>query len=339
MRATSTAEVYLPREIAEAAGVPLEHVIGALGGADGFVARADAVRLGSALRRARMPFVNHRRHDRGRPLLSLAASGTFHAAAFGALVLVTTLGVAPAATPVLTDQEPAADLRLVFLARPGPGGGGGGGGLRQRLPPPKAEREGRRAMSSPMPVRKPPQPIEPAPAPPEPKPPPLSAEALPAVVAPIVASPADPRDRAGVLQEARGELESRGPGQGGGTGSGAGTGLGSGDGPGVGPGTGGGTGGGPYRPGSGIEPPRLLREIKADYTDAARRSGLEGEVLLEIVVRRDGSVGDVRVLRRLGAGLDERAVEAVRGWRFAPAKRQGTPVDVLVEVSVEFKLR
>jgi TonB family protein len=56
-------------------------------------------------------------------------------------------------------------------------------------------------------------------------------------------------------------------------------------------------------------------------------------------VRRDGSVGDVRVLRGLGAGLNEKAIEAVRQWRFSPARRHGAPVDVIVTVSVEFKLR
>ena len=84
------------------------------------------------------------------------------------------------------------------------------------------------------------------------------------------------------------ETDSHGPGTGGGAGTGTGTGLGSGDGSGIGPGSGGGTGGGPYRPGSGIEPPRLLREVKADYTEDARRRGVSGDVVLEIVVRRDG---------------------------------------------------
>ena len=88
---------------------------------------------------------------------------------------------------------------------------------------------------------------------------------------------------------------------GGGTGRGAGTGLGEGGGAGVGAGSGGGTGGGPYRPGSGIEPPRLLREVKADYTEDARRRGLSGDVVLEIVVRRDGSVGDVKILQGLAS--------------------------------------
>jgi TonB family protein len=122
-------------------------------------------------------------------------------------------------------------------------------------------------------------------------------------------------------------------------GSGSGQGLGEGTGGGIGPGSGGGTGGGPFQPGAGIDPPTLVKEIRPTYTDAARRQAIEGDVVLEIVVRQDGSVGDVRVRRTLGAGLEQKAIEAVRQWRFRPAKRRGAPVDVVVDVSVEFKLR
>jgi protein TonB len=125
----------------------------------------------------------------------------------------------------------------------------------------------------------------------------------------------------------------------GGTGTGRGTGDGEGLGSGIGPGSGGGTGGGPYRAGSGITAPRLVREVKATYTDEARRRGTTGNVILEIVITRDGTVGDVSVRRGLGAGLDERAVEAVRQWKFTPARRMGEPVDVIVEVAVEFMMR
>jgi protein TonB len=122
-------------------------------------------------------------------------------------------------------------------------------------------------------------------------------------------------------------------------GSGQGTGIGNGDGSGIGPGSGGGTGGGPYRPGTGITPPSIQREVRPDYTDEGRRRGLAGDVVVEIVVRADGSVGAVKLLQGLGAGLDQRAIDAVRQWKFNPAKRYGTPVDVIVEVAVEFKLR
>ncbi|MGH9314268.1 MAG: energy transducer TonB, partial [Vicinamibacterales bacterium] len=171
---------------------------------------------------------------------------------------------------------------------------------------------------------------------PAPPPPPPAAQP---VVAPIASVPADTQDRQGVMAETAAKTDSAGPGTHGGVGSGRGTGIGEGDGPGVGPGSGGGTGGGPYRPGSGVEPPDLLREVKPDYTEDARRRGIEGDVILEIVVRRDGSVGDVRVVERLDAGLDQRAVAAVRQWRFSPARLRGAPVDVEVEVAVEFKLR
>jgi TonB family protein len=168
----------------------------------------------------------------------------------------------------------------------------------------------------------------------------MKSEPLPPVVAPVATVAANEIDRPGVIDEpAPAQSESRGPGTGGGVGSGTGTGLGKGDGSGIGEGSGGGMGGGPYRPGSGVMPPRVLREVKAAYTEDARRRNLEGEVVLEIVVRRDGSVSDVKLISGLPAGLNERAIAAVRQWRFAPATRLGQPVDVVVEVAVEFKLR
>jgi TonB family protein len=154
-----------------------------------------------------------------------------------------------------------------------------------------------------------------------------------------VSAPAEPKEQAGTLTTAPTPVPSQGSGNGGGSGTGGGTGIGEGTGPGIGEGSGGGTGGGPYRPGSGITAPSIVHEVKPDYTDEARRRSLSGDVVLEIVVRSDGRVGAVRVLQGLGAGLDQRAVDAVRQWRFAPARRFGTPVDVLVEVAVEFRLR
>ena len=162
-------------------------------------------------------------------------------------------------------------------------------------------------------------------------------------MAPVVQVAADPRDRAGVPWTPRETpappVESQGPGTNGGTGTGQGSGIGEGTGSGIGPGSGGGTGGGPYRPGAGITAPAIVREVKPDYTEEGRRRRIEGDVVVEIVVKSDGSVGNVKLLQGLGAGLDERAVEAVRQWRFSPARRYGTPVDVIVEVAMEFKLR
>jgi TonB family protein len=149
--------------------------------------------------------------------------------------------------------------------------------------------------------------------------------------------PADQQDAVGTPTTS--PSTSQGAGSGGSAGGGAGHGVGEGEGSGIGEGSGGGTGGGPYRPGAGIEPPRLLREVKARYTDEARRQGIQGAVRLEIVVRRDGSVGSVQLVRGLGSGLDRMAIDAVRQWQFAPARRNGVPVDVIAEVSVQFTLR
>jgi TonB family protein len=338
-------EVYSPREIALAAGVPERLVLDALGAHVSYVPETEAVEIGRALRaRAARPAapalfaVVDGRHGESHTMATVAASGVVHAVLAASLMFIVSLKLAPPAAAFRL--EPPHDLmRLVFLNVPGPGGGGGGGGTHQPTPPPKAMREGTSRLSSPLPARVEPKPAVPAEKPPEPKPVPLKSEQLPVVVAPIVAAPANNRDRIGVLEETTAQVDSRGPGQGGGAGTGSGTGLGSGDGAGVGPGSGGGTGGGPYRPGSGIQPPRLLHEVKADYTDDARRRGIRGEVVLEIVVRRDGTVGDVRILHGLDGGLNDRAAQAVRQWRFTPAQRQGTPVDVIVEVSVEFSQR
>ena len=207
--------------------------------------------------------------------------------------------------------------------------------LRSPVPPPRRITT---RPPDPEPKKTPPVRVEPVARPVEP-PPPAAPAPLPQVVAPVAPVPADTRDRAGEIAAAARESDSQGPGTGAGVGTGQGTGIGEGSGSGIGPGSGGGTGGGPYRAGSGITAPAIVREVKPDYTEEARRRGLEGDVVLEIVVRSNGSVGDVKLLKGLGGGLDQRAIEAVRQWRFSPARRYGTPVDVIVEVAVEFKLR
>jgi periplasmic protein TonB len=359
-------EVYTAREIAQAAGVSERLVVSLLARGEvrtvaaslpagvplhprleSYVPYREAVRVVRALRAGKLVGDPNRlgqllaaSSEARSTAVPLLVSTSIHVAVGLLAAVVAGLGYVRAdehTEPINLTQEP---LRLVYLALPGPGGGGGGGGLRMPSPPPKAERKGERPLSSPLPARRVPPPIEPRPKPPEPPPEPLDAKNLPPVMAPVATAPADQRDREGVMEQAPKEApDSQGPGSASGVGSGRGTGVGEGDGPGLGPGEGGGTGGGPYRPGSGVDPPRLLREVRADYTDEARRAGITGEVLLEIVVRRDGSVGDVRVLRGLNVGLDQRAIQAVRQWRFSPARLKGTPVDVVVEVSVEFRLR
>jgi periplasmic protein TonB len=366
MHAHALPEVYSPRDIAAAAGVPEPHVIallargeirsvatlaGAAGvGFETFVPHPEAVRAVRALRSGDL-VVAPGSDALGRLLsptfsqprattVPMLVSSSLHAVVLIALLVIGSLGFTAAdeRTEVI---EPASEpVRLVYVPRFGPGGGGGGGGLKMPTPPPKAQLQGPRKVSSPIPARRIPPPVRPEPPRPEPPPPPLEAKTLPPVMAPVVPVAADQRNQEGQLKEVPKESPpSQGPGSGGGAGTGKGTGIGEGDGAGIGPGEGGGVGGGPYRPGSGVSPPQLVREVRADYTDEARRANIVGEVVLEIVVKRDGTVGDVRVLQRLGAGLVERAIAAVRQWKFSPARLKGTPVDVVVEVAVEFKLR
>jgi TonB family protein len=125
------------------------------------------------------------------------------------------------------------------------------------------------------------------------------------------------------------------------TGSGTGTGAGDGTGSGLGRGSGGGTGGGVYRPGSGVINPRILREVKPQYTADAMRAKVQGTVLLECVVLADGTVGRVDVVKSLDPtfGLDQEAVKAAKQWRFQPGTRFGEPVAVLVTIELTFTLR
>jgi TonB family protein len=366
--ANALPEVYTPREIAQAAQVAESQVLAMLqrgvlrsvadflpADADPswrqFVPHVEAVRAVRALRDGHVPAL-----PAGGEILRLLApepaqprsatvpmlvSTSLHAFVGVALLVISSLGLTSADERTDLIEPDPQPVRLVYLALPGPGGGGGGGGLKMPTPPPKAQRKGpERAISSPIPARRLPPPVTPPPPKPEPPPPPLEAKTLPPVMAPVATVAADQSNQEGLMKEMPKETPpSQGSGTGGGAGSGKGTGLGEGNGSGIGAGEGGGIGGGPYRPGSGVTPPRLLREVRADYTDQARRANITGEVVLEIVVRRDGTVGDVRIMQRLGSGLDERAVQAVRQWRFAPATLKGTPVDVIVEVGVEFKLR
>jgi len=131
---------------------------------------------------------------------------------------------------------------------------------------------------------------------------------------------------------------SNGTGMGGGIGSGDGTGIGSGSGPGVGPGHGGGYGGGVYRVGGGVSAPHVLYDPDPEYSEEARRAKYQGTVVVWAVVGADGRTRELRVSRSLGMGLDAKAIEAVRQWRFAPAMKDGQPVAVQINIEVNFRL-
>jgi len=123
-------------------------------------------------------------------------------------------------------------------------------------------------------------------------------------------------------------------------GGGAGMGTG-GRGSGFGNGYDGGIGNGAFGRGGGVTMPSVLTEVKPTYTAEAMRAKVQGAVMVEAIVREDGSVGQVRIVRSLDRtfGLDQEALKAVKNWRFRPGKRQGQNVAVIVEIEVTFTLR
>jgi protein TonB len=133
-------------------------------------------------------------------------------------------------------------------------------------------------------------------------------------------------------------IPSNGPGFGGGIGTGSGGGVGSGKGPGVGPGEGGGMGGGVYHVGGGVTAPRILHRVEPEFSEEARKNKWQGVVLLRVIIGADGLPKNITVQRSLGMGLDEKAVEAVKQWRFKPGTREGKPVPVVVSMEVSFRL-
>jgi len=131
---------------------------------------------------------------------------------------------------------------------------------------------------------------------------------------------------------------SNGTGSGGGIGSGLGGGVGEGHGPGLGAGSGGGVGGGVFHVGGGVSAPLALSTPDPEYTEEARKAKTQGTCVLGLIVDAQGHPRDIRVVRGLGSGLDQKAVEAVRQWRFQPAVKDGNPVNVQISVEVVFKL-
>lgn len=219
-----------------------------------------------------------------------------------------------------------------------PGGGGGGGG-RQELTPASVGRPPRTSLM---------QLVPPDPKPISPRPDSMIAE--PTIVVPIEI----PQKLSLPIGDPTGIVAppSSGQGAGGGIGSGRGTGAGSGKGAGFGPGEGGGMGGGKgggVGPGegpgiasastAGVRFPEILVQPLPPYTEAARRNKVMGSVVLHVVILRDGTVDRPRIVRGLGHGLDESALETVlKKWRFRPAVLNGQPVDFETNIEVSFNI-
>src|SRR5688572_26697147 len=210
-----------------------------------------------------------------------AASVLAHVAAIGLCVLIANLVPERVYETILPDRSDD----IVWLAVPGPGGGGGGGNKAPE-PPKKAEAPGEQKIT--VPAVKPPDP-EPTQLPP-PEEPPVIELNIPAqaMAAATTISP-------GAIESAQASADSRG--------SGTGSGVGPGQGSGLGPGSGGNFGGGVYQPGSGVSTPVVVREVKPQYTAEAMRARVQGTVWVQAIVRPDGTVGDVEVVRSLDSSF------------------------------------
>ena len=257
----------------------------------------------------------------------VSTSAAVHVTAV-ALLFLTSAGV-----PLLSPRGNSIDLVLDFdispfillKAPPGESGGGGGGGQNSPLPQSRGKlpKFSMKQLAPPTPIIKN---LDPK----------LSVE--PTVIVQDYAQA--PKINMRMFGDPFGNVgpPSAGPGTGGGIGTGRGTGVGSGRGPGVGPGSGGGIGGGVFRIGGGVSAPRLTYKVEPEYSEEARKAKYQGTVVLAIEVWPDGKAHNIRVIRSLGLGLDEKAIGAVQQWRFVPGKKDKLPVKVRANVEVNFRL-
>jgi len=142
----------------------------------------------------------------------------------------------------------------------------------------------------------------------------------------------------GVSDSPQIKLASQGTGSGGSFGHGLGGGFGAGKGNGVGAGAGGGYGGGLMSVGGGVSAPSVVHSVQPEFTEEARQSSFQGQCSIQLIVDAQGNPQNVHVTKHLGMGLDEKAIEAVRQYRFKPATYDGHPVAVQIVVEVEFHL-
>ena len=254
------------------------------------------------------------------------ASALIHTAAL-ALITTSAFWVASQKQTIKANQAVALvepDASELFTVSKTTTGGGGGGGDRDRLAAPKGHlpKTSTQQFTPPMVVVRNDRPVLPM---------------EPTVVAPQINMAANMPNLGDPLSKVIGP-PSNGTGSGGGVGSGSGGGVGTGYGAGVGPGWGGGIGGGPYRVGGGVSAPRVLYAPDPQYSEEARKAKYQGTVVLWCVIGPDGRARDMRVRRSLGMGLDQQALEAVKLWKFEPARKDGQPVAVQINIEVNFRL-
>ena len=97
-------------------------------------------------------------------------------------------------------------------------------------------------------------------------------------------------------------------------------------------------GGGPRRIGGGVSAPELIYKVEPEFSEEARKAKIAGNVLVNVWIDANGNPSHVRVIRPLGMGLDEKAVEAVRQWKFKPGMENGKPVTTEVNIEVNFQI-
>jgi TonB family protein len=273
-------------------------------------------------------------HRTATATLSLALAAALHAAAGFVLSILPVRAQEPFIDEPNAARSVAVEIRhIAFIARnPGGGGGGGGGGNRETGPIRRAEGKGTDSIT--LRARKPVADTLISNRP-------ISVETpMPSVVLDARPMASGDDDQIGLPEGGVTFGTSTGPGSGGGLGDGEGTGIGRGRGPGIGEGSGGGIGGGVYRPGSGIAPPRVVREVKPTYTHRALLEKIQGTVLLEVIVTEAGRTTGIRVIRSLDPdGLDREAVLAASQWEFEPGRLAGKPVRVVVTIALDFAIR
>jgi TonB family protein len=96
---------------------------------------------------------------------------------------------------------------------------------------------------------------------------------------------------------------------------------------------------GPIRVGGDVKPPVKITAPPPQYTEIARKARIQGVVIVEAIIDKDGSVTEVKVLKGLPMGLDQAAVDAVQVWRFQPATLNGKPVAVIYNLTINFQLQ
>jgi TonB family protein len=161
----------------------------------------------------------------------------------------------------------------------------------------------------------------------------------PTVVMPQIKLPDNPSmPDLGIPQSSQVAFASQGSGSGSGFGSGSGGGVGAGNGNGIGPGEGSGYGGGIYHVGGGVSNPILIYAPDPEFSDEARRAKYQGVCVVGLVVDPMGNPQRVHIVRPLGMGLDEKAMEAVREYKFKPAQFKGKNVAVEVDIEVNFRI-